>query len=203
MLREPMLLCTDAQGSAYQEIEKLRLLRENGMSVPEVLYEAEDYFVMEYVGQNLDDILRGVSDEGQRNEYIVRALGKLRGLHEKNFVHGGAQIKNFTRLDGEIYMIDFEEVIPSGYLDVFKLRDIMVFLMSLESAGLSPDPARICSAYDAQRGRSIYKELERTFLRYRFLKFLDSKIFSWIRMNDMRASVSLIRKAERIRSLGE
>jgi tRNA A-37 threonylcarbamoyl transferase component Bud32 len=200
LLREPLLLRTDAiSGDIYREPRKLRELLANGLNVPEVLYDCPDYFVLEYVGENLDYILRFEPDNARRNEYIACALGHLRALHGKNFVHGGAQIKNFTCRDGEIYMIDFEEVIPDGYGDAFKLRDLVIFAMSLEKIGISSGLDWICRAYDEKSGREICARIASGLLRYRFLKFLNAGIFSWISMNDVRAMISLIESAERLK----
>jgi tRNA A-37 threonylcarbamoyl transferase component Bud32 len=199
MLREPILLRTDARGrDKFFEPQKLKALRENGVSVPEVLYECPEYFVLEYVGENLEAILKRERDECRRNEYISRALRRLRFMHEKNFIHGGAQIKNFTCLDGEIYMIDFEEAIPDGFFDEFRQRDLLVFSMSLETAGISRGLDWICRAYDERSGGEICARLASRLLNYRFLKFLNLKIFSWISMNDVRAAISLIEHAERV-----
>jgi tRNA A-37 threonylcarbamoyl transferase component Bud32 len=199
LLREPMLLCVDARNvSENQEIKKLKELRASGLSVPKILYEAPEYFILEYVGKNLEEVLAGTPDAEGKNALIAGALEKLRALHEKNFIHGGSQIKNFTWLDGEIYMLDFEAVIPRGYDESFRMRDILLFVMSLENAGISTDLEWICNVYDRRQGFEVYRQLERTILKYKFLKFLDSKLFSLIRMNDVRAALSLIDKVERI-----
>jgi tRNA A-37 threonylcarbamoyl transferase component Bud32 len=198
-LREPVLRRADALGDdIYLEPKKLRILRESGLNVPKVLYECPEYFVMEHVGENLGDILGRERDEGKRDEYLTNALAQLRSLHEKNFVHGGAQIKNFTCLGGEVYMIDFEEVVPDGHTEAFKRRDLLVFAMSLRASGISNGLDWICGAY-GRSGREICKELAAGLLRYKFLKFLASRAFSWISMNDVRAMISLIEDAERLK----
>jgi tRNA A-37 threonylcarbamoyl transferase component Bud32 len=197
LLREPMLLRTDALGGdIYREPQKLSTLRENGLNVPEVLYECSDYFVLEYVGQNLESVLKRERGDDRRNKYITRALGQLRAMHEKNFVHGGAQVKNFTCLDGEVFMIDFEEIIPGGYAEDFKRRDLLLFAMSLETAGISRGFKWICDAYGGASGGVICASLASSLRKYRFLKFLKAKVFSWIKMNDVRAIIALIEEAE-------
>jgi tRNA A-37 threonylcarbamoyl transferase component Bud32 len=152
---------------------------------------------MEYVGSSLCDILASALDSGKKEALVAGALSKLRALHEKGFAHGGAHIKNFTCFGKEIYMVDFEEVIPPGHLESFKTRDLLVFLLSMEACSLSPDLARICEAYGGKSGRAVREKLERELLRYRFLKFLNMKIFKHIKMNDVRAAISLIEKAEK------
>ncbi|MDR2780774.1 MAG: hypothetical protein LBB28_06585 [Synergistaceae bacterium] len=200
LLHDPMMIRTDDMGNGeWPEAKKLRALREHGLNVPEILYETENYFVLEYVGRNLADVLMNESDPEKKRAYAERALLKLRALHGKRFIHGGAQIKNFTALDGEIYMIDFEEVIPEGYFEEFKIRDLIVFAMSLEKEGLPFDLEWLCGAYGGPSGEDVLRRFEDAVLKYRFLKFLSARIFSWIPMNDVRAAIALIKKAERAR----
>ncbi|MDR3255171.1 MAG: hypothetical protein LBT31_06360 [Synergistaceae bacterium] len=200
LLKDPLMLRTDATpGEKPSEAQKLRLLAENGIRVPKVLHETENYFIMEYGGENLGEILRDTPDIERQNEYIRRALSEMKTMHGKNFVHGGAQIRNFTFLDDEVYIIDFEEVIPEEYIQSFKIRDLIIFLMSLEKAGAPRGLEWVCRAYDEMSWREVLAELVRAILRYRFLKFLKWRIFSRIRMSDVRASLALIEKAEMAR----
>ncbi|MDR1510517.1 MAG: hypothetical protein LBS53_12860 [Synergistaceae bacterium] len=203
LMREPMMIRTDDIGKGeWPEAKKLRTLRENGLSVPEVLYEAENYFVLEYVGRNLADVLARERDPAKKYAYVEHALLKLRTLHEKRFIHGGSQIKNFTIQGGEIYLIDFEEVIPREYFEEFRIRDIILFAMSLEKEDLPFDLGWLCEAYGGQSGKDVHRRLEDAVLKYRFLKFLGAGIFSWIPMDDVRAAIALIKKAERAAAPG-
>jgi tRNA A-37 threonylcarbamoyl transferase component Bud32 len=203
LMREPMMIRTDDMGSGeWPEAKKLRALRENGLSVPEVLYETENYFVLEYVGRNLVEVLMNESNPSKKCAYLERALLKLRGLHEKRFIHGGSQIKNFTVRNGDIYIIDFEEIIPGEYFEEFRIRDLILFAMSLEKEGLPFDLEWLCEAYGGPSGHDVRRRLEDAVLRYRFLKFLSADIFSWIPMDDVRAAIALIRKAEGAAGLG-
>jgi tRNA A-37 threonylcarbamoyl transferase component Bud32 len=200
LLHEPMMIRTDDMGSGeWPEAKKLRALRENGLSVPEVLYETENYFVLEYVGRNLVDVLTDEADPAKRCTYLERALSKLRAMHEKRFIHGGSQIKNFTVRNGDIYIIDFEEVIPREYFEEFRIRDIILFAMSLEKEGLPFDVEWLCEAYGGPSGRDVGRRLKKAVLKYKFLNFLNAGMFLWIPMEDVRAAIALIKKVERAR----
>jgi tRNA A-37 threonylcarbamoyl transferase component Bud32 len=197
IMREPMMLRTDALGAdIYNEPRKLRSLRAAGVNVPEVLYECGDYFVLEHVGDNLEDVLLSECGAARGDELIARALGRMRAMHEKNFAHGGAQIKNFTCRGGEIYMVDFEEMIPERYLDAFKRRDLIMFAMSLHTAGIPRDLDWICRAYGGESWREIMEGLKSNLRGYGFLKILDARLFSRISMKDVRAMISLIEQSD-------
>jgi tRNA A-37 threonylcarbamoyl transferase component Bud32 len=199
IFREPMMLRTDAVGGdGRHEIKKLRAIREKGLNVPEVLYEGGGYFVMEYVGECLEDIVKKERSRARADEYIADALKNLRALHENGFVHGGAQIKNFTRRGDDTFMIDFEEVIPEEYGEAMRRRDIVVFLMSLETAGISRGLEWVCDLYGGAGGTHICARVAASLRRYGFLKFLNNSFFSRIPMNDVHAAVALVEKAERV-----
>ncbi|MDR0654521.1 MAG: hypothetical protein LBG12_14615 [Synergistaceae bacterium] len=200
IFREPMMIRTDALGGdGRHEIKKLKALREHGLKVPEVLYEDAGYFVMEHVGECLEGIVTRERDCARVDGYIADALKNLRALHERGFIHGGAQMKNFTRRDGETFMIDFEEVIPEGYGEAMRCRDIAVFLMSLETSGISRGLEWVCDLYGGTGGREICARLVSSLRRYGFLKFLNGPVFSRIKMNDVHAAVALVEKAEKVR----
>jgi tRNA A-37 threonylcarbamoyl transferase component Bud32 len=199
ILREPMMLRTDAiGGDGRHEVKKLRILREKGLNVPEVLYEGDGYFVMEHAGECLEAAAKKERDAARADGHIAAAVRSLRRLHEEGFAHGGAQFKNFTIRGGDVFMIDFEEVIPEGYDEAMKLRDILLFLMSLETAGMPRGLDWICRVYDEAGGGELCARIASSLRRYRFLRFLNNSFFSRIPMNDVHAAVSLVEKAERL-----
>jgi hypothetical protein len=69
--------------------------------------------------------------------------------------------------------------------------------MSLEKEGLPFDLGWLCETYGGPSGGDVRRRLEDAVLKYRFLKFLGAGIFSWISMDDVRAAIALIKKAER------
>jgi tRNA A-37 threonylcarbamoyl transferase component Bud32 len=195
--KDPIWIRTDApRGAECGEINKLRALRSAGVNVPRVLHEAGEYFVLEYVGPSVDSLLARTDDASLRESYVADALEALRDLHERGFIHGGAQVKNFTFYNGAVYLIDFEEVIPRGHLEKFIIRDILIFMLSLEKRGFDRRIDWICGKYDPERGHEISEVIEETLLKYKLLKFLGAKIFSHIKMDDVRAALSLVEKAE-------
>lgn len=172
----------------------LRRLAGQGVPVPDVLHVEADYFVMSDVGRTLEAVLRDEPEAAAR--HIAKAVRELRRLHDKGFAHGASQIKNLTVKDGEIHFIDFEENIPDAYLKKFQMRDLFLFLMSLERHGHDPDLQALCRLYDGDTGESSLAEIRSALLRLRVVRLLDNRIFSRFSMRDIRSLNRLIRKAE-------
>ncbi|MGL4307704.1 MAG: RIO1 family regulatory kinase/ATPase [Cetobacterium sp.] len=115
-----------------EEALKIKKLKELGIPVPEVVFSCSSYFIMRECGESLLHYLR--NHRGlDPNIYLKKAMGVLSKLHNCGHAHGGAQIRNFTIKNEDVYMIDFEEVINEKYTSYVQVRDIFVFLISLNS----------------------------------------------------------------------
>lgn len=176
------------------ESGKLRQLADHGVRVPRVLHVDADYFVMSDAGRTLEEVLREEPDRTE--EYIAKAVRELRRLHDLGFAHGGAQIKNLTVLDGEIYFIDFEENIPERHLEKFKVRDLFLLMMSLQRHGHNPDLAVICRLYDGDRDAGTLEQMRSALRSMRFVRLMDNRLMAGFSMRDIRGLIDLIRKAE-------
>lgn len=176
------------------ESETIRRLAGQGVRTSTVLHVTPDYFVMSDVGVTLEAVLRREPENAA--DYIAKAVRELRRFHDKGLAHGGSQIKNLTVKDGEIYFIDFEENIPLQHLERFQVRDLFLFILSLERNGHDPDLATICGLYDGDAdGRSL-SEICSALLRLRVVRVLDNRLFARFSMRDIRTLNHLIRKAE-------
>lgn len=185
-----------AKDSVVFEVSALRRLAELGIRVPQVLHVDKDYFVMSDVGTCLEVELR--ENLAQSGYYIEKAVKELKKFHDRGMAHGGAQIKNFTVNFGEIYFIDFEEAIPQKNLDKYKLRDLFLFIFSLERTGHDPDLAKICALYDGNEEGVTLREIRRALLQLRPIRLSEWSVFSKYSMRDVRSLNHLIKKAERI-----
>lgn len=185
-----------ALDSVVFEVSALRHLSELGIRVPEVLYVAEDYFVMSDAGTCLEVELR--ENLPQAEHYIEKAVKELRLFHDRGMAHGGAQIKNFTVKFGEIHFIDFEEAMPQKNLDKYKLRDLFLFIFSLERTGHDPDLAHICALYDNNKDGVTLREICKALLQLRAIRFSECSIFSRYSMRDVRNLNHLVKKAEAV-----
>ena len=150
---------------------------------------------MSDTGRNLKGHIKDNIEK--KDFYIKEAVGVLAGLHNKDFAHGGSQIRNFTIKDEKISLIDFEEKIPEKYLNDFKVRDILIFLLSLEKTGFDPDVKEICSIYEEKSGIPVYDRLKKLILKFKWGYFLKSNIFKKIKMKDVRDFLTIIEKFDR------
>ncbi len=181
------------------EAGMLRRLAGAGVRVPRVLWQAGDYFVMSYAGPPLEQLL---SREPERaGALLTETLRSLRDFHDRGFAHGGAIAKNFTVLDGAIHFIDFDDAIPGERLRQFQLRDVFLFLNSLETIGLDPDLAAWCRVYDeagAPKDGETLSALREALLGLRIVKVMDRRFLDSLTMRDIRMLVRLVRKAEKL-----
>ncbi|HBE76305.1 MAG TPA: hypothetical protein DDW65_00760 [Firmicutes bacterium] len=116
------------------ETEKLFELQQLGIHVPKVYSYSEHYLIIEDCGPDLPKLIR--SEPEQTQYYLEMAIRELAKLHRKGQCHGGAQIRNFTLKDGQIYLIDFEEDIKPEFFEGIFLRDIILFLTSIIGCGI-------------------------------------------------------------------
>ncbi len=154
--KNPMLIPTvlsKSENEVLFEAGKILKLKNYEINVPDILFSCEDYFVMSDTGKNLKEYIK--SHIEKKNYYVEKALGELSELHRKNNAHGGSQIRNFTIKNEKISLIDFEEKIPEKYIDEFKIRDLLVFILSLQKAGFDPDVKKICKIYEEKTSKEV------------------------------------------------
>lgn len=185
-----------ARNNVHYEAGVLRRLAGLGVRVPRVLYITDEYFVMSDAGRCLEVELR--ENPSMARHYIEKAARELRAFHDRGMAHGGAQIKNFTVCDGEICFIDFEESIPEGHLKKFMLRDLFLFIFSLQRTGHDPDLRDICAIYDNGEVRDTLEQVRRSLMQLRPVRLFKWSIFDRFSMRDVRSLIHLVDKADRL-----
>jgi tRNA A-37 threonylcarbamoyl transferase component Bud32 len=118
------------------EAERLRRLSAAGCRVPQVWLQAPGLLALEHVGLDLSSLIRhGI--ESERIALSRLAGGDLARFHRRGFWHGGAQIRNLTIRDGEMWRIDFEENIGEALsrplTQAYDLFQMLTSLLSLRS----------------------------------------------------------------------
>ena len=123
------------------ESQRLEQLLEAGCRVPEVWWQEQGLLVLEYVGEDLADLIRN-EDTTSRLWLARAAAADLAAFHVRGMWHGGAQIRNVTLRDGELWRIDFEENIGSTLSrPLAQAYDLFQMLASLASLRKLPDDA--------------------------------------------------------------
>jgi len=121
------------------ESQRLAQLLKAGCRVPEVWWQEQGLLVLEYVGEDLADLIRN-EDTTSRLWLARAAAADLAAFHARGLWHGGAQIRNITLQDGELWRIDFEENIGSTLSrPLAQAYDLFQMLASLVSLRKLPD----------------------------------------------------------------
>ena len=93
-------------GDTVYEAQRLAHLQAQGIAVPRVILQHDDYIVMEHAGSSVEALL---SHTQHRNTLLIPIMQSLVDLHEAGQWHGGAQIRNLILKDQHLVRIDFEE----------------------------------------------------------------------------------------------
>lgn len=123
----------NATKSMIFETDKLINFKKYGINVANVTGRNDFLFVLEDSGINIYHYLKkkDVKDE-EKFLLLNEAIALLAKIHNNNFYHGGAQIRNFTHVNGEVYTIDLEDSFDlSVDLKTLQFRDLFLFLLSL------------------------------------------------------------------------
>jgi len=90
------------------EAQRLRALFDAGLRVPRILLQQEDCLVLDAVGVSLDRVVGDLAT-ADKIALFARVTDDLADWHARGYWHGGAQLRNVTLHQDQIYRIDFEE----------------------------------------------------------------------------------------------
>lgn len=123
------------------EAERLRRLVDAGCRVPQVWWQAPGLLVLEHVGVDISSLIRHGSNE-QRARLAHAAGRDLAEFHLRGLCHGGAQIRNLTLRDNQMWRIDFEENIGEALSrPLAQAYDLFQLVASLQSLRKLPAEA--------------------------------------------------------------
>jgi len=118
-------------GGLGHEAARLHALRKQGLRVPRLVLQTPDFLVMEYCGEDLAQRIKR-SQGAERAALLGRVVDELAEFHRAGHWHGGAQLRNLTWHQGQIYRIDFEETAGlSISLELAQAYDILLAFHSL------------------------------------------------------------------------
>ena len=122
-----------AQESIIYETSKIRKFKTYGLSLPNIIFQDENNFVLEDCGQAVYSYLRNPEITEEKIYYFIdKMIEQLSIIHNADEYHGGAQCRNFTYKDDNVYVIDFEESFNKDIdIKTLQFRDLLLFILSL------------------------------------------------------------------------
>jgi tRNA A-37 threonylcarbamoyl transferase component Bud32 len=143
------------------ETSKLELFQQKGINTPKVMFKNDTFFILEDCGRNINSYLRkrDITKE-QMYYYLDLLITQLANIHNNNLFHGGAQARNFTYKEGNVYAIDLEDSFENIDLEILQFRDLLLFLLSLTKirASFDVDYNFIIEKYIALTAKTHTKE---------------------------------------------
>lgn len=123
----------NAQEAIKHETNKIRKLKTYGLNIPEVVYQDENNFALEDCGEAIYTYTRSKDIEEEKFYSLInKVIEQLATIHNANEYHGGAQTRNFTYKDDQVYAIDFEESFNDNIdIKTLQFRDLLLFILSL------------------------------------------------------------------------
>lgn len=119
-------------GDLHHEARRLRMLRQKGVRVPKVHLTTDHHMILEYSGETIESHLATLPPDNQRTQLLYRVVNDLIEFHHAGHWHGGAQVRNLTLKEGNIYRIDFEEQIGDALpLPFAQAFDVLLAFNSL------------------------------------------------------------------------
>lgn len=189
------ILSPTANIKNYSEHEAMKLtaLKDSGLSVPEVFFSCPEFFILEDCGERLKDFLKK-KEVTNKIAYLKKAINSIANLHNLGFAHGGSQIRNFTIKNDTVYMIDFEEVIPKQHIDHIQVRDLLIFLISVNTLNIQNiNYDELLKEYDKNSSKKepMSHEIKKLISKVKFLsklheigisKYLGKDIYNFSRL---------------------
>lgn len=166
----PVKKMSPAQSIVY-EAQRMRRLKADFPYLPEVVTYTEEFMVTVDCGEDLRSLVKyRITDSSGVDALFKRAVEHLAKLHGLQHFHGGAQIKNFTLKEGELYLVDFEEDFQGIALPDLQFRDLLLFLNSVARTGYAVDYPALIERYGALSGHSdFHQRLQGLKERFSFL----------------------------------
>lgn len=114
------------------ETSKIIFFKELGIYSPQVIFKTKNFFVLDDCGIPLYHIFKKeINSQEDFDFYLEKCIKFLANIHLKKAFHGGAQTRNLTIKNDQIYAIDLEDSFANTVsLDVLQFRDFLLFLLS-------------------------------------------------------------------------
>jgi len=190
------------------EAQRLRALHADGRRVPKVLLQHEEYLVLSAVGTSLDRIIPQLLAR-EKIDLFEQVADDLADWHNHGHWHGGAQLRNVTLHQNELYRIDFEE--PHGHVlspATTRVYDMLLFfgdaLARLDAEQVIAQGERLMRRYlnhvPQTQQTAIKKQLRRLLRLLGPLVWLDAHCPYLTRRRDKQRVVRFAKVVNRVLS---
>ena len=185
--------------SIEHETNKINLFKNAGIHVPQIKFKNNEFFVMSDVG---DSVYRYIKKNHNTKEelyaYLNKTIDLLCEVHNKGFYHGGAQTRNFTFQNEQVYLIDLEDSFCADVnLKILQFRDLCLFLLSLTKINYTDiDYVYILNRYlDTTKNYSFKEKLFLLCSKLYFIVHLSRKKYLVKFLpNDLKSFAKLVEK---------
>jgi len=115
------------------ETSKIQKFQSLNIHTPIVVFKNEDFFALKDCGKNINTYIRKRDITKEKlYYYLEKTILELSKIHNSGNFHGGAQARNFTYKDNNIYAIDLEDSFDKDInIETLQFRDLVLFLISL------------------------------------------------------------------------
>ncbi|USO01111.1 MAG: hypothetical protein H6849_03340 [Alphaproteobacteria bacterium] len=112
-----------------QEVSRLQTFHQAGISVPRLVYRAQNTLILTDVGMNVEILLRIDTSPDTRIRLLKKVVRAIKILHTKGLYHGRLLLKDVSYKNGRVSFLDLGEAF-CGHMDIYEAqaRDILLFM---------------------------------------------------------------------------
>lgn len=174
------------------EADRLEALTRLGARVPAIWWRGPGVVVLEYVGEDLNGLLRHGS-QAERLQLVRAAALDLAEFHRRGLWHGGAQIRNLTWHQEQIWRIDFEENIGEALslplaqaYDLFQALASLLALRKLPSDVMPELGSLMLDTYfSAHPDEAVRRQLSRLSRLLNLIAIPATPLLGWVPARDI------------------
>lgn len=165
--------------SAFEaERQALHQLDTLGISVPTILDEGSNYFVLPHSGDTLRHLLHHSAEASTRLQAFSAAGQTLANLHQKGFSHGRPAIRDFCWNAPDITLLDFERFSAARNTVKGHMQDLIIFAHSAlsDAQGYTPELGAALETYRAMNPHNTWDRAAEYCARMSWINWLTKPV---------------------------
>lgn len=184
--KNPLLaptVVTNPKKSLHNEAKKLIYLKSQGINVPEVLLQSDDFLALSDCGTPLSLLLYQDNISSEEKKHILKLLSlQLASMHNLGIYHSRPALRDITYSDGKIYFLDFEENLE-GILDTNQaiIRDALIYIHSIYRKVEHKELVDIAlQNYIKNLDKNILNSIQIESTKYTFIHWILAKLHRFL-----------------------